>query len=434
MSVSEVEGTSGGVSDNSFHEADNSVVLNELLILMHIEQEGGKPLPMGSYTERSVARRVTQMTGIIPARVTRINAYDTVLEVPVDVSVVTVSQQLHMLRDWEEIPIEISCIMGKKSFVTEVCLQKSAMIEQRGESEREIEQMRMEARAHRDTLSQLVDRVNQQAKLVADLQTRSYSESIPRIPSSIATPLYHDEAHRQHKMTKTPDLPIFSGEIPTPKGETEFDNWIFQIKGMTKTFTDDAIRNAVVANVRGIAKTVVRAVGYDAALSDMISRLEDRFGLGETDDALLLEFHQMNQGSTEKIQDYGSKLQCKFKILQEQFPGRYAEVQLLDRFFSGMQDKMRDSMRFLYTQDTCTFSQLLKEAMKAEAEHCSRTSVRAKAAHAEVDGPQNDTNPEMASIQKQLDSMSQILKGANFKGKSNKNNNNNSKGSQAKIS
>ena len=89
---------------------------------------------------------------------------------------------------------------------------------------------------------------------------------------------------------------------------------------------------------------VVRAVGYDAELPEMISRLEDRFGLGETNDNLLLEFQQMVQGPNEKVQDFGSKLECKFKILQKRFPSRYAAVQLKDRFFSGMHDKMCDSM------------------------------------------------------------------------------------------
>ena len=58
-------------------------------------------------------------------------------------------------------------------------------------------------------------------------------------------------------------------------------------------------------------------MGYDTELSDMILHLEDWFGLGETNDTLLLEFHQMIQGPNEKIQDFGSKLECKFKILQE---------------------------------------------------------------------------------------------------------------------
>ena len=116
---------------------------------------------------------------------------------------------------------------------------------------------------------------------------------------------------------------------------------------------------------------VVRAVGYDTELPEMISWLEDRFGLGETNDNLLLEFHQIVQGPNEKVQDFSSKLECKFKILQERFPGRYAAVPLKDRFFSGMHDKMRDSMQFFYTQDDCLFSKLLKAAMTAEAEHKS---------------------------------------------------------------
>ena len=54
-------------------------------------------------------------------------------------------------------------------------------------------------------------------------------------------------------MTRNPDLPIFSGEKPTPKQEVEYDNWIFQVKNLRKTYTDDAIKNGVVARVRGVA-------------------------------------------------------------------------------------------------------------------------------------------------------------------------------------
>ena len=250
--------------------------------------------------------------------------------------------------------------------------------------------------------------------MIGDLQAQSLQGSIPRIPSTLSTPLFvPQQGEKQpHKMSKTLDLSNFSGEVPTPKGEAEFDNWIFQLKSLQKMYMDDAIRNAVVSHMRGIANTVVCTVGYDAELPEMISQLEDRFGLGETNDNLLLEFHQMVQGPNEKVQDFGSKRECKFKILQERFPGRYAAVQLKDRFFSGMHDKMHDSMRFLYTQDDCSFSKLLKAAMTAEAEHKSRVLVKAKAVTAEV--VTNPANQELTSIQNQLDSMSKILKSAQF--------------------
>ena len=423
--------------NDSFHEIpEEGTPRHELLLLLRVEQENGKPLLVGTHSERCVNLQIVQGTGITPVHIVRINPFDTVVEFAADVPIVAVAQQLHMMRTWEEVPVVISCIIGKREYIMDVCHQKSILVEQHGEAEKKIEQTRMESKRQQETLSQLVDRVNQQARLIGELQTQSIQGSTIRIPSeSTCHPAVH---HEERLQTKTPALPVFSGDLPVPKGEVEFDNWIFQIKSLQKTFTDDAIRNAVVANARGIARTVVRAVGYDAELSLMISHLEDRFGLGDTNDALLLEFHQMSQGVNEKVQDYGSKLECKFKILQERFPGRYAAVQLKDRFFSGLQDKMRDSMRFLYMQDDCTFSKLLKGAMIAEAESRNRTVAKAKAANVDVNTNNANNNSEgLNSIQSQLDSMSKILKSAQFNktksnGKSNAKKGSNSKSAEVK--
>ena len=303
----ETEAMGGAMNINeSFHDTPEPA-RHELLLLLRVGQEDGRPLPVGTYTERCINLQIVQWTGINPVRTTRVNPLDTVVEFVAEVPIVAVAQQLHLVREWEEIPVTVSCIMGRREYIMEVCRQKSIMIEQRGESDREIERTRNETRQQKETLSQMVDRVNQQAWLIGELQTQSLQGSISRIPSN----QFPHQGHHQEetpKMTKTPDLPIFSGELPTPKGEVEFDNWIFQIKSLQKTFTNDAIRNTVVANVRGIAKTVVRAVGYDAELAHMISHLEDRFGLGETNDTLLLEFHQMSQGVHEKVQEFWVKI------------------------------------------------------------------------------------------------------------------------------
>ena len=111
-------------------------------------------------------------------------------------------------------------------------------------------------------------------------------------------------------------------------------------------------------------------------------------------------------------------------------------MQLKNRFFSGLQDKMRDSMRFLYTQEDCTFSKLLKAAMIAEAESKPRVTAKVKAATADTNT--NNSNQELSSIQSQLDSMSKILKSAQFnknaksKGKGGAKKGNNSKSAEAK--
>ena len=85
------------------------------------------------------------------------NPYDTIIEVAASVSVVAIAQQLHSIREWEEIPVVVACIMGKKSYIVDVCCQRTAMIEQKGEAERELERTREKTREQRASLAQLID-------------------------------------------------------------------------------------------------------------------------------------------------------------------------------------------------------------------------------------------------------------------------------------
>ena len=189
--------------------------------------------------------------------------------------------------------------------------------------EAEVEKMQEQQQEQQDKLSELIDKVNDQARMVGEMQQNhvtlqggsgpripqlqgqipahssiASSGSVPRIPSSIHTPtgvygaanpnqLGHQSFQSyQKKNTKNPDLPVFSGESPTPKGEVEYDNYIFQLQMLKSSYTDDAIRNAIVATVRTQAKMAIRAIGYGSSLDAMIKQLQNRFGLGETVDLL----------------------------------------------------------------------------------------------------------------------------------------------------
>ena len=77
---------------------------------------------------------------------------------------------------------------------------------------------------------------------------------------------------------------MFSGEIPTPKGEAEYDYYIFQLKLLRNSCTDDAIRNVIVARVCSHAKIAIRTIRCDSSLDAMLTQLENRFGLCETID------------------------------------------------------------------------------------------------------------------------------------------------------
>ena len=112
--------------------------------------------------------------------------------------------------------------------------------------------------------------MDHQASLINRLrEEHSQLESVPRISSSIVTPDI-TTGSEVRKMTRNPDLPTFSGEKPTPKQEVEYDNWIFKVKNLRKTYMDDAIKNGVVAHVRGVANLIVRSAGYESTLDHII--------------------------------------------------------------------------------------------------------------------------------------------------------------------
>ena len=127
----------------------------------------------------------------------------------------------------------------------------------------------------------------------------------------------------------------------------------------------------------------------------------------------------MIQGLKESVQDFGAKLECIFGTINERFPGWYAPVQLKARFFHGINDRLRDSMRYLYEQPNTTFEDLLLTAMRVEGE--SRTSSTAKAkAVAALGAGEGSSSPEsdLTDLTNHLVSLGQYLKSANFTGKS----------------
>ena len=123
----------------------------------------------------------------------------------------------------------------------------------------------------------------------------------------------------------------------------------------------------------------------------------------------------MMQQPKEKVGEFDGKLEYKFRLLQEKCPGHYVDVQLDDRLFHGMSDKLRDPVRFLYLQPDCDFTELFKAAMTCENEAASRASIKAKSLQVSVDESQQVASSQISSIQEQLNQMSTILKSANFK-------------------
>ena len=79
------------------------------------------------------------------------------------------------------------------------------------------EDTRLHENVQRDhqMLTDLIHRIDEQSRVVNAV--REHQESIPRIASSIVT--LSIQAMNPSKNSKPPNLPIFSGDIPTPCGK-----------------------------------------------------------------------------------------------------------------------------------------------------------------------------------------------------------------------
>ena len=163
-------------TNNVLSETPGTTERTELPILLRILKEDGRPLPIGSFTERSVARKVHNLMGITLDRVTMVTPSDVILEFPVGCSVVHVAQVLHAMKEWEDFPIYVSCLMGNHCHIMEVCQDRANYEAKKRELELEVERLREEQNEQQDTLAELVDKVNEQARIVGELQQQQQCE------------------------------------------------------------------------------------------------------------------------------------------------------------------------------------------------------------------------------------------------------------------
>ena len=328
-------------SPNKFNSGNTTA----LTILFKMLREDGRPLPVGSFTERSVARRVYNSTGVVVEWVTMVTPTDALIEFASGTLVVAIAQELHQIKEWEDISVWVTCLIGNKDYIMQLCRERAENEEQKRMRGAETERMREDQQEQHEKLSELIDKVNDQARLVGEIQQGNFAipkESAPRI-----------SLLQGQSVMSTGSIPRIPSSLHTSKG--------------------------VYSNILG------------------------------------QQFHQLMQQPKERVGEFGGNLEYKLRLLQEKCQGRFTEDQLRDRLFHGMSDKLRDSVRFLYSQPGCDFNTLLKAAMTCKNEAVSRASTRAKSMQVDTNENTELAKTGISSIREQLDQMNAILKGANFK-------------------
>ena len=175
------------------------------------------------------------------------------------------------------------------------------------------------------------------------------------------------------------------------------------------------LRTALISCLRGGTSSFLEYIGLEAPLDVILSELTERYIKTAPTDTLVCKFHQLHQERNESVRSFAGRIEKLFKKLQEQIPEQYPDrLALKDRLFYGMSGDLRGSLRFLYTQEGVTYSQLLHEAHIAEIESSKGISVKAKGLletpSKEIEVLHDKGSPVLAVVEDKLDKLTAIVK------------------------
>jgi hypothetical protein len=175
-------------------------------------------------------------------------------------------------------------------------------------------------------------------------------------------------------LVHAPRISIFSGDEDK---DSCYEAWKFEVMTLLKddTFSDKVIATALKKSLRGDAASVVRRMGLNASIEDVMQKLEGIFGTVEDSECLLSTFYSAEQRPGEKVATWGCRLEDLLdRALQGQtLSSKSVDDMLKVKFWSGLQDHIKEGTRHL-KNTVPDFDQLRVEARKVERERSgSRT-------------------------------------------------------------
>ena len=190
--------------------------------------------------------------------------------------------------------------------------------------EAETRQFQQEQQESRDQMVELLQKFGSKVKKVEELRCKvEWPESTPVEGKTVAvkgedgilsqeivhTPLKTESTttmttvstQSEMKISKPPQICIFSEQEPVPKEEGNYAQWEFQMRSVIATHTENSVRSAIVNSLRGPAQDLVGFVRFDANLEKILMEVTNRFGKRYTGDKLQQEFYKLSQEKGEKI-------------------------------------------------------------------------------------------------------------------------------------
>lgn len=265
------------------------------------------------------------------------------------------------------------------------------------------------------------------------------SEPNPKLPSNQIVPPEVQRLVVEH-IVKTTDssaqshstarLRPFSGRVPCPNFEVDYDTWRDSVEFyiVDPTISDRQLVRKIVDSLSSPAASVVKSLGPHSTPKTYLELLDSAFATVEDGDELFAKFLSLNQNSNsgEKASSYLQRLQTVLNkaVHMKAIAANDADTQLLKQFCRGCweNDLINQLQLERKTKNPPTFSEFLwllrteedKQTAKANRmkRHLGFTKTKAQSQahnvslsdHDEFDSPAavSKPPPELKQIQKQL--------------------------------
>ena len=94
--------------------------MEPLLLLVQVTQANGQPLPIGSFTARTIVLVVQKQTGHHPVEVKVVTDCDAIIELEPDERIGELAQLLHGTHEWDGQLAEIDCLLSTQRSVVNI--------------------------------------------------------------------------------------------------------------------------------------------------------------------------------------------------------------------------------------------------------------------------------------------------------------------------
>ena len=166
-----------------------------------------------------------------------------------------------------------------------------------------------------------------------------------------------------------PKLDAFSGKTDGEK--VSWRKWELQVKGLEGSYTDKAIKEAMLKALKGDAFAAAEPLSGVCTWQQLLEILRGKFTTVHSLDVLMGQFYQIAQG-LDTVAQFAIKLEHHLGSIRNSHPGAVSDVDffrhLRERFFHGLSERMRSSLRHKYDDKAIDYHSLLAYARVIEGE------------------------------------------------------------------